>query len=148
MIRIKGIGFVPFKREGKAIKYLLLHHGGQYWNFPKGHPEGLEDELSTALRELEEETGIKQIKIIEGFRDSYHYDFDTEIKDGAKERIYREAIFYLGEVEPQAVVISDEHLDYGWFDYEKARKRLFFQNSRNVLQKAHNFLLKEQGFVL
>ena len=69
MLREKTIGIVVFKKEGKSIKYLLLHHGGEYWNFPKGRQEGLEEELDSAKRELEEETGIKDIKIIDGFKD-------------------------------------------------------------------------------
>jgi 8-oxo-dGTP pyrophosphatase MutT (NUDIX family) len=148
MLRSKGIGIIPYKIAGQSIRYLLLHHGGEYWNFPKGHQEGLEEDLQTALRELDEETGIKEVKIIDGFLESYDYDFDTQIKDGQKEKIYRRAIFYLGDVGDQPVKISDEHVDFGWFDYETAFKRLFHQNSQDLLKKAHQFLLKQQDIVL
>jgi 8-oxo-dGTP pyrophosphatase MutT (NUDIX family) len=148
MLRQKTIGFVIFKREGMAIRYLLLHHDREYWNFPKGRQEGLETEQDTALRELREETGIAQVKIIDGFRNEYDYDFNTEIHDRTKERVYKTAIFYLGEVSGDKVKISDEHLDFGWFDYNTALKRLFFQNGQVVLKKANQFLLKQQDFVL
>jgi len=148
MLHSKGIGIIPCKIDGRAIRYLLLHHGGHYWNFPKGHPEGLEDELTTARRELEEETGITEVKIIAGFKEGYDYDFDTEIKDGEKQRVFRQAIFFLGEVSGEEVKISHEHLDYGWYDYETALKRLYYQNSQDLLKKAHQFLLKQQDFVL
>jgi 8-oxo-dGTP pyrophosphatase MutT (NUDIX family) len=148
MIREKTVGIIIFKRVGKGIRYLLLHHGGQYWNFPKGRQEGLETELDAALRELAEETGIKTIKVIEGFKDEYDYDFDTDIEDGIKEKVYKKAIFFLGEIKKDKVKISDEHLDFGWFDYQTALKRLFYQEGQDSLKRTHQFLLNQQDFVL
>lgn len=148
MFREKTIGIIVFKKEGQGIRYLLLHHGGEYWNFPKGRQEGLETELDSAMRELEEETGITKIEITDDFKDDYNYDFDTEVNNGVKEKIYKQAIFFLGEVKDEKIRISDEHLDFGWFDYETALKRLFYQEGQNSLKKAHKFLLKQQDFVL
>ena len=95
-----------------------------------------------------EETGVEKVKIIPGFKDQYDYDFDTTIKGGVKEKIYKHAVFFLGEVTNQKIEISDEHLDYGWFDFETATKRLFYQNGQDLLKRAHQFLLKEQSFVI
>ncbi|NUM25086.1 MAG: NUDIX domain-containing protein [Candidatus Buchananbacteria bacterium] len=148
MVREKTIGFIIFRRQGKSVRYLLLHHGGDYWNFPKGRQEAGEDEVTSARRELEEETGITAINIIPDFRDEYDYDFDTEIRSGVKERIYKKAIFFMAQAETDEVKISDEHIDHGWFDYDTALKRLFFQNGQNLLKRAHKFLLNKQDFVL
>ena len=148
MLREKTIGIIIFKREGQSIRYLLLHHGGEYWNFPKGRQEKDETEIESALRELQEETGISDIKIIEGFRDEYDYDFDSEVRSGERKKVYKTAIFFLGEVKDQTVKISDEHLDFGWFDFDTALKRMFYQEGQNSLKRAKQFLLKQQGFVL
>ncbi len=148
MLREKTIGIIIFRRQGKSWKYLLLHHGGGYWNFPKGRQQAGEDDITSALRELKEETGITKIKLIDDFRDEYDYDFDFEIKAGVKEKVYKKAIFYLGEVGNEAVKISDEHIDFGWFDFDTALKRLFFQEGQNLLKRAQQFLLKQQDFVL
>lgn len=148
MLRQKTIGIITFKFEGRGIRYLLLHHGGEYWNFPKGRQEGLETEIDSALRELKEETGIEKINIIEGFKDEYDYDFDTQIKDGLRKKVCKKAIFFLGEVMQDKVKISDEHIDFGWFDFETALERLFYQEGRDSLKKAHQFILKRQDFVL
>ena len=148
MIKQTSIGIVIFRRQGRTIRYLLLHHGGEYWNFPKGRVEPGEAELATASRELGEETGIEQVKIIDGFRDEYDYDFDTVIAGGVKEKIYKHAVFFLGEVTSDQVKISDEHLDYGWFDFTTAQKRLFYQTGRDLLKRANQFLLRQQDFVL
>jgi len=148
MVREKTMGIIIFKRERKGIRYLLLHHGGEYWNFPKGRQERLETEKMAAFRELKEETGITEVDLVKGFQDEYDYDFDTEIEDGAKEKVYKKAIFFLGEVKDDKVEISDEHLDFGWFDFNTARKRLFYQEGQNSLKRANRFLLDQQDFVL
>jgi len=148
MEREKTVGIVIFRREGKGIRYLLLHHGGPYWNFPKGRQEPGETEVQTALRELREETGITDVKIIDGFKHEYNYDFDSEVNDGVREKIFKHAIFFIGEVQGDAVEISHEHIDYGWFDYETAHKRSFYQQGQDLLKAANQFLLKEQDFVL
>ena len=148
MVREKTIGVITFRRQGKAIRYLLLHHGGTYWNFPKGRQEGQETEIESALRELSEETGITQIDIIDGFQDKYNYDFDSRIKDRSREKVYKQAIFFLGEVKADKVKISDEHIAFGWYDFETSLKRLFFQEGQDSLKKAHQFLLSKQDIVL
>lgn len=144
----RSAGFIVFTKAGKGIRYLLLHHGGDYWNFPKGTQEAGETDMITARRELAEETGIKDIKIMASFEAEYDYDFDSQIKDGLREKIHKTVIFFLGEVGSENVEISHEHVDFGWFDYDIAFKRLFHQNSQDVLKKAHQFLLKQQDFVL
>ncbi|OGY48481.1 MAG: hypothetical protein A2663_03065 [Candidatus Buchananbacteria bacterium RIFCSPHIGHO2_01_FULL_46_12] len=148
MLRKKTIGLIIFKKQGPAIRYLLLHHGGDYWNFPKGRPEAGEAERETALRELREETGIGEVKVIDGFLDGYDYDFDTKIENGEKQQINKTAIFFLGEVGETAVEVSHEHLDFGWFDYETALKRLFYQNGRDLLKRVHKFIVAGQEIVL
>ena len=64
---------VVLLNSGKVL--LLRHpsnssHGGGHWDFPKGHIDEGESEIQTALRELEEETGIAHTNVIAGFRDT------------------------------------------------------------------------------
>ncbi len=56
-------GIIVFRRTQDGPKFLILYHGGNYWNFPKGHIESAEDTLATALRETKEETGISDVRI-------------------------------------------------------------------------------------
>lgn len=148
MTKSKAVGFVIFRQENKGIRYLLLHHGASYWNFPKGRVENNEAELETAQRELFEETGISEIKIYPDFKYEYTYDFDTVIKDKVKETIHRIGVFFLAEVVDDKVKISNEHLDSGWFDYEMALKRMYYQEGQDLLKAAHQFILKQQNIVL
>lgn len=62
---------VVYKEEGEN-KFLLLHQKPQFegdinWTFPKGHSEEGETAKECALRELFEETGIKDIELVEDF---------------------------------------------------------------------------------
>jgi len=148
MIKSNTIGIVIFRKNQEGIEYLLLHHGGTYWNFPKGGPEKGETKLQTATRETKEETGITKIKFMDGFCSEYDYDFNTEIEGGIRQKIYRHGVFYLAEALEDKVKISDEHIDFGWFDFSTALTRLFYQNNQNVLKEANRFILKGRDFML
>ena len=80
----KSAGAIIFRKENNNFFYLLLHYPSsakapkEYWDFPKGHIEKGEDEIKTVKREVEEETGLKDIKIIEGFREWIKYFFKFE----------------------------------------------------------------------
>ncbi|MAF36861.1 diadenosine tetraphosphate hydrolase [archaeon] len=141
-VREKTIGFVVFRKEGSGYRFLLLRHEGSYWNFPKGRAEAGESDLDTARRELLEETGISKIKVHENFRHEYDYDFSSVIEEGKRVKIFKRAIFFLGEVEEGTgdIKISDEHLDYGWFDFKTASRRSFFQEGRDLLKVANRWL--------
>src|SRR3989338_2610417 len=56
-------------------KYLLLRHSAGHWDFPKGHVEHGETDETTTRREIEEETGIKDVKILPDFKEKIHYFF-------------------------------------------------------------------------
>lgn len=134
MAKEKSCGIVLFKKD-HGINFLLLHYKSGHWDFSKGHTEAGEDEKATASRELAEETGVKDITFVEGFREPINYFFRRE-----KETISKEVIFYLAETKSDKVKISYEHTGYKWLNYEDALKQLTFENSREILKKAKKFL--------
>ncbi len=149
-IREKSAGAVIFRKEpfdtaqGKKVKiyYLLLHYPSGHWDFTKGHIEKGENEKEAAKREIEEETGLKDIKFIPGFREKISYFFRKSYEN--KENpplIFKEVVFYLTETHQREIKISEEHLDYQWLSYEDALKQLTFKNAKEILKKANNFLL-------
>ena len=121
-------------------KVLLLRHssisfrGGGHWDFPKGHIDDGETEIHTALRELEEETGIVQVKVVDGFRDTIIYTFS-----GRQEQIGKEVVFFLATTKESKVTLSHEHIDYSWLDFDSAFSRLTYDNARPVLRNAIEF---------
>lgn len=142
-------GIVVYRRTRDGVRYLLLYHGGRYWNFPKGHIEidqngefgeerKMEESMTAAFRETEEETGIPraELRVHRQFRAVQQYAFKR-----GKIVIDKKVIFYLAEAKGRKVVISDEHEGFGWFLYGDARHMLErYKGSSEVLKKARAFL--------
>ncbi len=139
----KSAGGIIFREDGGKKYFLLLHYTrindqrGEhtYWDFPKGHVEESESEMDTLFREIEEETGLKDIKIIEGFREKIKYFFNLK-----GTLINKEVLFFLCETKSKDVNISSEHIGFAWLEYKEAVERLDFKNSKDILTKAKKFL--------
>lgn len=141
MILEKSAGVIVFRRQPRdGLQYLLLYHRGDYWNFPKGKIDDRESELSAAQRELWEETGLKNLKIINGWRQQTSFFF-KENRGGKKELIKKDFILYLAAAPAGATVkISSEHNGFAWFDFKTAGKHLRFKNLKEILGEAHSFV--------
>jgi 8-oxo-dGTP pyrophosphatase MutT (NUDIX family) len=143
MIREKSAGAVVFRRSGSKNKYLLLHYESGHWDFPRGHIERGETEQITAAREIAEETGIKKINFIPGFRVAISWFYRKKI--GKKMLMSNKtAVLFLAETKVHQVNISDEHIGYKWLEFDKAAKLLTFDQSKNILEKADAFLREKQ----
>lgn len=144
----KSAGAVIFRKENGKIYYLLLHYPSSaksqksrapkdYWDLPKGHIEKGEKEIDTVRREVEEETGLKDIEFLEGFKSGIRYFFRFQ-----GENILKFVTFYLAKTNTKDVKVSEEHLSFAWLTYEEAQAQLKFKNAKETLQKANEFLVK------
>lgn len=138
----KSAGAVIFKKEEGKNFYLLLQYPGlrhpkTYWDLPKGHIEKGEKEQETVKREVKEETGLEDIEIIPGFKETIKYFFKWEGKT-----IFKTVAFYVLETKTKEVKISGEHIGYKWLPYEEALEQLTYKNAKEILQKANDFLSK------
>lgn len=146
MIKEKSSGAIIFRKEGGKIYYLLLSYGKNYWGFSKGHVEKGESEEEAAQREIEEETGIKKIEFIKGFKERIAYFFKRMTVDKNKKTlVFKEVIFYLGKTNTKNIKISSEHKGFKWLPYNLAIKKTTFKNAKKILKKANNFLLNYYG---
>lgn len=141
----KSAGAIVFRevrsQNQELREYLLLAHksmgkeGKIIWDFPKGLIAEGETELKTAEREVSEETGLSEFSLVEGFRETlkifYKYQGDY---------INKTVIYFLSQATSDDAHISVEHTDLTWLSLEEAKKRLTFKNSRDLLQKAEDFL--------
>ncbi len=140
-------GLIIYKRgvdrKGKKeLKYLLLYHGRNYWNFPKGKLEQNERSFQAALREAGEETGIpaRVLKVEKNFKVTDKFVFQREM-----EKVFKIVIFFLAESHQSEVRLSCEHEGYGWFLYRDALRVLKHQNSIIILKKANDFLNQKRS---
>lgn len=135
MEKQKSAGAVVFRKENEKIIYLILHYEEGHFDFPKGHIEEGETEIETLIRETEEETGIKDLKLIHGFKESinYYFKFDNQL-------INKDVVFYLAETKTKKVILSNEHVGFFWFELDKAIEKLTHDNAKKILKKADEFL--------
>jgi len=138
-VKERSAGAVVFRRDGSKIFYLLLLYKAKHWDFPKGHVEKGEGDGDAAIREIEEETGIKNPKIIEGFREEIKYSFRGSYL-GKKKLINKTVIFFLAETKTSKIKISFEHSGFDWLVFEEAFRRITHKNSKRILQEADSFL--------
>ena len=71
---VNAAGGLVCNRRGD---YLLIRRNG-LWDLPKGHQENGEDITVTALREVEEETGIGNIQIVKELPSTWHCYLEHE----------------------------------------------------------------------
>ncbi|MEM0075443.1 MAG: bis(5'-nucleosyl)-tetraphosphatase [Nitrososphaerota archaeon] len=137
----KSAGGVIFYRAGSdSPRYLLMINRKGYWEFPKGHLADKETEEDAALREVNEETGLKHLRILPGFKVTIKYTYRKQGQQNPKE-----VTFFLMETKPSAVQVSDEHQGFLWMTYEEAMQKLSYDNAKRVLQEADAFLRGLEG---
>ena len=87
--RIFSAGGIIIRNDKKGPKVLVTQHSGHKgWDFPKGHREIYESEEQTALREVEEEVGVKA-EIIERAGQTQYFYYES------KEKVLKTVVFYL-----------------------------------------------------
>lgn len=111
---ILSAGIVLVRWDEEEWKFLFLRAYAN-WDFPKGVVEADEDPLETAKREVQEETGIQDLR----FRWGYAY-YETEPYSGGK----KAARYYLAQTRSSKVVFSinpeigrPEHHEYRWVPF-------------------------------
>jgi len=159
-IKIKkeySAGGVVYKKTSQGLKFVLGKHSGYHkWVLPKGLIEPGEQPEQTAVRETEEEMGIKTRLVGKRpiHKDTYIYYADlknqSEQKEstrrvkkyqeqgGGKTKVEKTVTFYLlthisGEPEKDH---GWEMSQAGWFDYHQALEKLAFKGEKTALKKA------------
>lgn len=107
------------------------------WGFPKGHVESGETSRDTAKREVLEETGL-HIDFISGFVSTSNYKIGHNVEKLVE-------IFLATTPDTQTVIQKTEIDDYVWLTYECALETLKFENDKNILRQAHEFLSNREG---
>lgn len=130
-------GAVVYNIYDGVVKFLLVKHiNGKHWAFPKGHIENNETKVETALREIKEETGL-DVELDNNFCKMVSYNIGPYI--------LKDVFYFVAKTKDKTsrVVLQKEEIStYGWFDFDKALSVLTFQNDKDVLTGAKEYLEK------
>lgn len=139
MKQIFSAGVIVYRYTPEGLKYLLIRHPGGHWDLPKGKLEQGETELQAGLRELNEETGINQVKLDETFYEKVVYKYGDYRGGGV---IHKHVAFFLGATEQKNVVLSHEHEAFAWLPFHEAIARVTFDSAQHLLARAHAHLAR------
>ncbi|MGQ9615219.1 MAG: NUDIX domain-containing protein [Spirochaetota bacterium] len=116
---VLSAGVVVVRKENGEWRYLFLRVY-KNWDFPKGEVAFGEDPLEAAVREVSEETGIKDLRFTWG----YIYKETPPYSGGRKV-----ARYYIAETSSRDVVLPvspelgrPEHHGYRWATFEELKK--------------------------
>jgi len=117
--------------DPNRTQVLLVHHAKlNKWMQPGGHADGDENILRVALKEAEEETGLRNLTIIN------HPPFDVDIHPIPKRTDFPEHFHYdvrfLLEADPnEGIQVSEESYDVKWIRLDDLEK---YSQERSVLR--------------
>ncbi len=115
-----NVGAIIFKKD----KYLLLQMidwPNNFWKFPQGGVHSGEAKKQALTRELKEELGTDQFKIIKTFPFKHQYDWDDESVRlaGNKWRGQKQTFFLVEFLDSEVKIDKKEVKDFCWVPKEK-----------------------------
>ncbi|MCA9065222.1 MAG: NUDIX domain-containing protein [Planctomycetaceae bacterium] len=104
-------------RGSPVTEFLLMKHASR-WDLPKGHVDPGETHMECALRELEEETGIRKedIDVDSRFVFEHRYLVDTK-RYGGKGKVEKTLRIFLGHLHGDVEIKPTEHQGFQWFPW-------------------------------
>ncbi len=119
-----------FHRDASGVRILLIQDRFGRWSLPKGHLEEGETAVQAALREVEEETGIKGVVRAALPATRYFFHDRGELVEKTVHYFLIEAAG--GAARPQAGEIAA----VGWFGPDEVEGLAHYENNRPVLRAA------------
>jgi ADP-ribose pyrophosphatase YjhB (NUDIX family) len=131
-------GGIVYRIDKGEPRYLLIRDSYRNWGFPKGHLEGGEQAEAAAVREVSEETGVKDLAI-RGLVGTIEWRFRFR-----GDLIHKVCHFFLMEsgrsrTSPQR---AEGITACRWSTYGEAERMVSYRNARDVLRRAHHMILE------
>ncbi len=130
-------GGIIYRHKGQEFEFALILDSYDKWTFPKGHIEKHEKPEVAAQREVGEEIGIENLKLIK-LLEKIDYWFKSPPAGGGQ-TIHKYVYFYLmeapveAELKPQISEIKDAQ----WFSPKESLNHLGYKkDSERVLRRA------------
>ena len=136
-IMVRVIDAYVYRYAKTKLKFLTLKRSKtkiyeHLWQGVAGKIEDGETASEAAIRELKEETGFNPHKMFVADHVSSFYESHFD-------RINLVPVFGI-EVRSQNVVLSDEHCEYKWLEYDKAYSRLTWNGQKKGLKVIYEML--------
>ncbi len=74
-----GVGVALLNKDNKIFVAKRIDNPKNFWQMPQGGINKKEDSLSAAFRELEEETSVKNVKLIKELDGYFTYELPTHL---------------------------------------------------------------------
>jgi putative (di)nucleoside polyphosphate hydrolase len=121
-----GVGIIVVNKDNKVFVAKRIDNPKDYWQMPQGGVDEGEDFLTAAFRELEEETSIKNVKLIKEIDEMISYELPKNLLGiiwkgkfrGQKQKWF--LMRYLGKDEDINIKTKKpEFLDWKWIELEE-----------------------------
>jgi len=131
-LELVSCGGVVYRiNSGKVEVVICGRSSPAIWGLPKGTPDPGETREQTALREVQEETGL-QVQIEDSI-ESIEYWFVSPYDEL---RYHKTVYFYLMSARGGDVSLHDHEFDFvKWVSAEEAFKTLTYDNEARIVQK-------------
>ena len=126
----RSCGVIPYRITSEGIRYLLILQTNGFWSLPKGHMEAFETEQETALRELQEETGL-QATLHPHIREMVSYP----MAGGRTKQV----VLFPGNVSGRITLQHSEATRYRWVNAQDAM-RLLHPDFTPVMERTQRYL--------
>lgn len=137
---IQFVIFAYFKKEEK-YKFLLLKRAPDrevypgIWQICTGRSEEGETALETGLRELWEETGIKEyINLWSVPKVPVYFSVNQDA-------ISFSPVFTVQIEEETQIILSHEHTEYGWYSPEEAKEMTYIPSYHESMQCVWDYII-------
>ena len=135
MKRELSAGGMVFRRNGETHILLIKDHNDK-WTLPKGFIEKGETSEEAALREVREETGVKNLKVIEKLGNvKYFYILENE-------KIFKIVVFFLMETKDKELKPQWEVHDAKWFPTNGILDKIGYKNTTDIMKKGLEIINK------
>lgn len=131
----------------EKTKILMVYHNiYKSWAWTGGHADGESNLLNVAIKEAEEETGLKNLKVIsDGIFSLQILTVDSHIKRGKfiSSHLHLDCCFLLEADENEMLKIKeDENSGVKWIDIDKAVEMSNEENMKPIYKKLNEKLKK------
>lgn len=138
-------GAVIYKKTDRNILFLLVYSKrNNEWGFAKGHIEENETDIQATLREIEEETGIKNVNFVKDFKETDSYKINGTLPSTKNRIITKKVIYYLCYTNEDFVLKTDDEIgNCKWATFKEALSLLKYNKQKEILNKANIFIKEE-----